>query len=109
MAMQEAKGSGGSFNPKWNGQNIKEGDTIEGFYVDTHKSNFADDTATYYVILKKNDEKMDIKGTSAIESKFQEIPLNSFVKVTFTGKVRTKSGRFMNDYKVEYDPDMKAE
>lgn len=108
MAMQEAKGSS-TFNEKWNKQDLQVNDTIEGFYVDTHTSNFPDDTATYYVILTEDDKKMDIKGTSGIESKFKEIPVGSFVRVTFLGKVKTKNGRFMNDYKVEYDPDMKAE
>jgi hypothetical protein len=108
MAMQEAKG-GSVFNPKWNTQDIQVGDTIEGFYVDSHKSNFADDTATYYVILSKDDTKMDIKGTSGIESKFQEIPVGSYVKVTYKGKLKTKSGRFMNDFEVMYDPDKKVE
>ena len=106
--MQEAKG-GSAFNPKWNKQDIQAGDTIEGFYVDSHTSNFADDTATYYVILMEDDKKMDIKGTSGIESKFKEIPVGSYVKVTYKGKLKTKSGRFMNDFEVLYDPDKRVE
>lgn len=108
MAMKEAQGSS-AFNEKWNKQDIQVGDKIEGFYVDTHTSNFADDNATYYVILMEDDKKMDIKGTSGIESKFKEIPVGSYVRVTFNGKVKTKQGRFMNDYKVEYDDEKKVE
>ena len=58
--------------------------------------------------LCEGDVKKKIMGQADIRRKFEQIPVGSYVWVEFTGFKETDNGA-MKEYKVEFDPDMKAD
>lgn len=93
----------------WNKKGeIQVGDKLEGFYIEhqTFTSKFGDGDS--YIILCEDDKKKKIMGQADIRRKFEQIPVGSYVWVEFIGFKETDNGA-MKEYKVEFDPDMKAD
>lgn len=108
MARQEAIASYDD-SEVWNKKGeISVGDKLEGFYIEhqTFTSKFGEGDA--YIILCEDDVKKKIMGQADIRRKFEQIPVGSYVWVEFVGFTETKNGA-MKEYKVEFDPDMKAD
>ena len=83
--------------------NIKEiGQKIEGWYVGTHQGKFT----MMYDIITTEGKSISLQPNRDIESKFQRIPLNSFVIVELIK--RSTIGESKNEfkqYKVQCDAD----
>ena len=99
MARQEAIASYDN-SEVWNKKGeISVGDKLEGFYIE-HQ--------TFTSKFGEGDVKKKIMGQADIRRKFEQIPVSSYVWVEFTGFKETDNGA-MKEYKVEFDPDMKAD
>ena len=87
----------------WNKKGeIKEGDTLEGYYVDKEefKTKFGD--MSIFVIEKHDGTKIKVTGQSDIKNKFTDIKLGYRVKLQFIGLIETKNGA-MKGYEIQYD------
>lgn len=87
----------------WNKKGeIKEGDTLEGYYVDKEEFSTKYGDMVIFVIEKLDGTKIKVTGQSDIKNKFADIKLGYRVKVQFVGLVETKNGA-MKGYEIQYD------
>ena len=54
--------------------------------------------------LKTTDGDVGVWGSTVIDSKFEQIPMNSEVRVEALGVAESKAGKSYNDFKVSYRP-----
>lgn len=93
--------AGGVQNEVWKPE--KEGDTIEGVYVQKregvgkHKSN------VYLVQEQGRQEPRAVWGSIVLDARFGEIPEASQVEIEYLGEVQGKTGTY-KDYRVLYKP-----
>ena len=89
----------------WN-KDLQAGDTIEGRYIkkETVKTQFGD--SEKYIVETKEGEKKAIFSTASLERQFANVPVNSYVWVTFKGEETSKNGRPVKVFEVEYDDEM---
>ena len=97
---QEAGNSGDSI--KWD----KTG-TLIGTYK-RHKTNVGPNESNVYeveVTEKGETQLYSIWGSTVLDTKFEQIPVGSMVKVEALGEAKSpKSGRTYNDFKVMFKP-----
>lgn len=87
----------------WNKKGeIKEGDTLEGYYVDKEEFTTKFGDMIIFVIEKNDGTKIKVTGQSDIKNKFADIKLGYRVKLQFVGLVETKNGA-MKGYEIQYD------
>lgn len=103
MAMQKISSEA---NDAWNGKdsNLKEGDSIHGFYVGK-KTNVGKFNATIYTILTEGDKKMDVWGSTVIDAAFEQIKLGAEVEIEFTGTKPSDKGNPVKLFDVSADND----
>lgn len=93
----------------WNKKGaLKEGDTLEGYYIDSEEFNTKYGDMIIYVIEQLDGTKIKITGQSDVKGKFTDIPVGSHVWISFDGLTETKNGA-MKTYSVEYDDEDKKE
>lgn len=89
----------------WNKKEmLKQGDVLQGFYVDERKfksPKFGD--ASMYIIEKDDKTRVGVIGQAILVRAFSCIPVGCYVKITFNGKISTKNGQQANDYEVMFD------
>jgi len=92
----EAGNTGDAWKPE------QEGDTIQGKYI-AHKTDVGMNNSNVYVVqIKGESEPKSIWGSAVLDNKFQEIPLNSEVRIEFLGKIKGKGPVPYKDFKVLY-------
>lgn len=93
-------------NSAWNGKdsNLKEGDKITGFYV-AKKINIGKFNATIYTILKDDDTKADVWGSTVLDSAFESIKMGAEVEIEFIGTKPSDKGNPVKLYDVSADND----
>lgn len=97
---KEAAAGGGE---TWNRE-----DTIEGLYVRKRTNIGANDSNMY--VLQVKDGEVGVWGSTVLDTKFEEIPVGSKVRIEPLGKVKSeKTGRSYIDFKVLYIPSAKAQ
>ena len=103
MAMTKISGEA---NPAWNGKdsNLKEGDSIRGFYVG-RKDNVGKFNATIYTILTENDKKQDVWGSTVIDAAFEQIKMGAEIEIEFVGTKPSDKGNPIKLYEVSADND----
>lgn len=74
--------------------------TIQGVYVSV-KSNVGPNDSNMYTIYNGL-IKVGVWGSTVLDSKFEEIPIGSQVKVEYLGKAKGKSDKEYKDFKVLY-------
>lgn len=91
-------------NDAWNGKdsNLKEGDKIHGLYVG-RKSNVGKFNATIYTVLKEDDTKADIWGSTVLDAAFESIKMGAEVEIEFTGTKPSDKGNPVKLYDVSAD------
>ena len=110
MAFKKAESKLGKYADlaTWNKKGeIKEGDSIEGYYVDSETFTTKHGEMTIYVI-ETSEALVKVTGQTDIKNKFAEIPLGCKVRLTFQGIVETKNNP-LKSYEVEYDEEDKTE
>lgn len=112
MARKTAEAKAGKYAglETWNKKGeIKEGDTLEGYYIDSDKFDTKHGEMVIYVIEKLDGSLIKITGQTDIKAKFEEIPLGAHVWIEFTGLTETKNGA-LKTYQIDYDDeDIKAD
>lgn len=101
MAMQKISSEA---NDAWNGKdsNLKEGDKIHGFFVGK-KMNVGKFNATIYTILKEDDTKSDVWGSTVLDSAFESIKMGAEVEIEFMGTKPSDKGNPVKIYEVSAD------
>lgn len=99
----EAGNGGESWKPE------NEGDVIFGTYK-ANKHNVGINNSEVYVIQEDGkDEPTSVWGGTVLDSRFEEIPVGSRVKIEYLGKVKGKGPKPYNNYKVVYVPNKDLE
>jgi hypothetical protein len=93
-AVEAGSGSGDTWKPE-------EQAVIFGTYK-AHKSNVGPNNSEVYVIKEDDkDEPTSVWGSTVLDSRFEEIPIGSRVKIEYLGKTKGKRAEY-KDYKVVY-------
>lgn len=93
----------------WNKKGeLTEGDSLEGYYIDSEAFETKFGEMIIYIIEKLDGTRIKVTGQSDIKSKFTDIPVGSHVWISFAGLTETKNGA-MKSYTVEYDDEDKKE
>lgn len=105
MARKKAESKQGKYQDldTWNKKGeLKEGDNLEGYYVDREDFNTKHGEMTVFIIAKAQNDLIKVVAQTDIKGKFEDIPMGSHVWLTFKGLTETKNGA-MKTYEVEYD------
>ena len=87
----------------WNKKGaLKEGDELEGYFVDKEEFNTKYGDMMVIIIEKLDGSKIKVTGQSDIKNKFTDIKLGSHVWLKFAGLTETKNGA-MKTYEIDYD------
>jgi len=93
---EAGSGSGDTWKPE------NEGDSITGLYK-TRKENVGINNSNIYLIKEDSkDEPTSVWGSTVLDTKFEEIPTGSLVKIEYLGKVKSKAPQPYKDFKVMY-------
>ena len=99
----EAKASKYSGLETWNKKGeIKEGDTLEGYYIDREEFNTKFGDMVVFIIEKNDGQPIKVTGQADIKGKFEDIPRGARVWIEFKGLTETKNGA-MKTYQIDYD------
>ena len=99
----ESKASKYSGLDTWNKRGeIKEGDTLEGYYIDREEFNTKFGDMLVFIIEKNDGQLIKVTGQSDIKGKFKDIPRGAHVWIKFKGLTETKNGA-MKTYQIDYD------
>lgn len=88
----------------WN-KDLKEGDSIEGYFINTEHFTGEYGETTKYVI-EKDGEPYGIFGSASLDRQFKNIPEGCYVWVRYGGEVKSKNGRTVKQYFVDYDDEI---
>ncbi len=66
--------------------------TIMGKYVDVRR-NVGKNNANIYVLEMENGEKQGVWGSTVLDGKFENIELNSVIRIDYLGKTKGKDAR----------------
>lgn len=88
---------GNDMTAAWNVKGLKEGSEIEGVYIELQE-NVGPNKSNIY-ILKTKAGNIGVWGSTVIDSRMAEIPLQSEVKLVFRGMRQGKRGEY-KDYSV---------
>lgn len=111
MARKTAEAKAGKYSEldTWNKKgDLKEGDNLEGYYVDKDTFNTKFGEMVIFVIEKLDGTLIKVAGQSNIKNKFEDIPEGSHVWIKYAGLTETKNGA-MKTYDIEYDDEDKKE
>ena len=98
---QSAKGADISFN--WADKNA--GDTVEGHYFNVEHGKGEKGNSSIYTLKQENKENVTFWGSAVLDDQFSKIAMGSYVRVTYNGKVKSKSGSSQyHSFLVEFDP-----
>ena len=97
-----ARKTAGSTGDTWD----KQGE-LHGFFTE-HKSNVGRHQSNVYIIEKEDGTKVQVWGSTVLDTKFQEIPIGSEVWITCLGETQSKGGSTYVDYQVDYDDEVPA-
>ena len=92
-----ARKTAGQAGDSWD----REGE-LNGIYVE-HKQNVGRYQSHVYVIEQADGSRISVWGSTVLDSRFQEIPLESEVWITCLGEKSGKGGSTYTDYQVDYD------
>lgn len=91
----------------WN-KDLKVGDKLEGQYVaqETFEGKFG--MTNKYVIRAADGTDFAVYGSASIDRQFAKIKIYSYVWIEYTGEEKTKNGRTVKTYRIDYDPEYVA-
>lgn len=98
QGFKEAGASGKS----WDGEK-----PVRGIYS-AKKTNVGKHSSNVYV-LEKDGLEVDVWGSTVLDSKFENIPINSDVMVESLGEATSKTGSKYKDYRVYFKAPVKTE
>lgn len=85
-----------------NAWDIKEQPVLIGTYK-AMKTNVGPNASNMYMVREDGkDEDTGIWGSSIIDSRFEEVPIGSRVRVEFLGEEKSRRGNTFKNYSVKY-------
>ena len=90
----------------WNTKDLTVGSTIEGYYIDKEEFTSQYGETTCYVIEDNAGKKFGIYGSASLDRQFKNVAEGYYVWVTYNGEVKSKNGRTVKDYSVDYDDEI---
>lgn len=92
--------------PTWNKKGeLKEGDTLEGYFYDRDTFNTKFGIMVIYVVKKLDGSLVKVTGQKNITSKIDDqIPLGVHIWFTYKGITETANGN-MKEYAIDIDPE----
>jgi len=86
----------------WKPENV--GDTITGTLKQV-KTNVGQNNSNVYMILEEGkSDATSVWGSAVLDTKFEEIPVGSMVRIEFIGREKGKSPMPYKNFKVMYKP-----
>lgn len=85
--------------PSWDKEKQK---TVEGCITEK-KEHVGQYDSTVVTVEQKGGEKVAVWAKGVLEGQLKPLPVGSIIRVTYTGKVKTKNGRMANAFDLEYD------
>lgn len=84
-------------------QTIYIGNVVQGIFVGK-KGNIGQNQSTLYEISLADGRLVSVWGSKLLDGKFDQIPQNSEVRITYLGmqKAKTSGGRAYRNFKVEF-------
>jgi len=103
MAYREVEGS---VSNAWD---FDQNNVLEGVYINK-RINVGPNNSCLYEIRQANSEVVAVWGSTVIDFRMTNVPLNSQVKIEYIGKVKNpKTGRQFKEFKVFVDDEVKTE
>ncbi|MBO7731308.1 MAG: hypothetical protein J6S67_02095 [Methanobrevibacter sp.] len=90
----------------WN-KDLEVGATLEGVYVKVEHLNTQFGESEKYIIEKDDGTKIGVFSTASLTRQFNNVPVGSYVWITYKGEETSKNGRPVKVYDVDYDDDYK--
>ena len=89
--------------PIWNTKELAEGSVLEGKFTakEIVTGKFGDQNK--YIVVKEDGEAVAVMGSASVVAQFNNVPINSLVRVTYKGVSTTKNGNTVKVYEVEFD------
>ena len=86
----------------WN-KDLEKGATLEGKYIklENYDGNFG--RTEKYIIETQDGEKMGVYSSASLSNQFKNVPVGSYVWITYKGEETSKTGRPVKVYEVDYD------
>ena len=93
------------FNITWN-KDLKEGATLEGYYTDKTivSGQYGDNIK--YTIETPDGTLYDVFATASLERQFKNVPEGCYVWISYDGEVKSKNGRTVKQFTVDYDDEI---
>lgn len=90
----------------WNTKDLVEGSTLEGKYVssETFIGNYGE--TTKYIVEASDGTNYGIYSTASIDRQFKNIPEGSYVWITFRGLEKSKNGREVKVFDIDFDDEL---
>lgn len=97
----------------WQENNVKTDDDVwdkemhpelEGKLTDIER-NVGPNESTLYTIEKSDGAKVKVWGSTVLDDRFLGVPENTYIKITYEGKVKGSKGTYYHNYKVFVDAD----
>ena len=86
----------------WN-KDLNGGETLEGRFVKTEVVSGQYGDNEKYIIECENGDKFGVFASASLARQFANIPVGSYVWITYRGIETSKNGRNVKAYDVEYD------
>jgi len=88
----------GEMNQSWppKGEELKEGSSIEGRYVNK-KENVGKNKSNVYTLEHDDGSKTDVWGGTVIDARMEEVAIGKMVKIVYRGEKPSKN--YSNPYK----------
>ena len=99
------KSASTSYNIIWT-KDLQAGATLEGYYIDQAIVSGQYGDTTKYVIETNDGTLYDVFASASLERQFKNVPEGCYVWITFDGEVKSKNGRMVKQYSVDYDDEL---
>lgn len=99
------KSASTTYNIVWN-KDLQAGAALEGYYIDKAIVSGQYGDTTKYVIETNDGTLYDVFASASLERQFKNVPEGCYVWITFDGEVKSKNGRMVKQYSVDYDDEL---
>ena len=79
---------------------------IEGYYINKETFEGQYGPSTKYVIEGNDGVMYGVFGSASLDRQFKNVPEGCYVWINYEGEVKTKNGRTVKQYSVDYDDEI---
>ena len=89
----------------WN-KGLAEGATLEGYYTGKEEFEGQYGHSIKYIVEAGDGTSYGVYGSATLDRQFKNIPEGVYVWITYDGEVKSKNGRTVKQYSVDYDDEL---